>query len=128
MDALGVAIYAKNSDLVITNTSVTALRNELEANYYAGNQTDNGYLGPLDKNYNLGSQNGTTYTTTIYQNLVIGNSYTYPLSTFWGKMIFHNAINSDTTLTIGKMNSANENENNGLYMYKYTKFYNKVVF
>ena len=107
MDAAGALIYAKNTDLAITNGSVTTLREYVDATFYSKTQTDFRYLGSLDQNYTLGSQNGTTYTTTIYQNLTIGNYYTYPTSTFWGKMLFHNAINSDTTLTIGKMNSAN---------------------
>ena len=57
MDALGVAIYAKNSDLAITNTSVSTLRSYVDATFYTKTQTDFRYLGPLDQNYTVGSSN-----------------------------------------------------------------------
>ena len=109
MDAAGVLIYAKNTDLATTNLSITALRDYVNTFFYTKAQTDLRYLGPLDQNYTVGSQNyGTSYTTQIYQNIVVGNSYTASASTFWGKALFNNVVNGVFTLTIGKYNSANE--------------------
>ena len=97
----------------------------MNGTFYTKTQTDFRYLGPLDQNYTVGSQNGSSYTTLIYQNLKIGNSYTFPTSTFYGKVLLNNG---DTTFTIGKYNSANEDSFSPLNIYKYSIFLQEGIF
>ena len=43
-------------------------------------------------------------------------------------MLLNNVVNGDTTLTIGKTNSANETSSNPLNIYKVTNFYKACNF
>ena len=99
VDVAGAFIYATNVSLAATDLSVSTLRTTLLENYTTSTLADSRYLRPLNKNYILGSSDGgTNYTTQIYQNLIIGNSYNANRSTFYGPVFFNHVVNSDTTL------------------------------
>jgi hypothetical protein len=125
----GILIYATKAELAITDTSVVNLSNRLTNDYYTTAQTENRNLKPLDKNYTLGSSTTSgQYTTTIHQNLTIGSHYSNACtSVVYGKVFLDDVVNSETTLIIGKMNSAYETANTPLEIYKYTNF-NKYVY
>jgi peptidoglycan hydrolase-like protein with peptidoglycan-binding domain len=118
----GVLIIATKAELAVTDGRLTS-------DYYTATQMDFRYLEPLNQNYTLGSSiTSGQFTTTIHQNLTIGSSYSNACTcVFYGKVFLDVVVNSDTTLTIGKMNSVYETAYTPLNIDKYTNF-NKYVF
>jgi hypothetical protein len=113
----------------VTDLSVSGLDTRLTNSYYTSAQTDIRYLGPLAQNYTVGSSTTSgQYKTTMHQNLTIGSFYSNVCTCmFYGKVYLRDVVNSDTTLTIGKINSAYEDASAPLNIYKYTNF-NKYVY
>jgi hypothetical protein len=125
----GILIYATKAELAITDYSVSSVSSRLTSDYMTRAQSTSVFLGPYDQNYTLGSSNSSgQFTTQIHQNLTIGSFYSNACtSVFYGKVYLDDVVNSDTTLTIGKINSVYETASTPLNFYKYTNF-NKFVY